>query len=77
MLVSILIIASYNSAIKASLTKQTQPTFITQLHEIVGSGIPIYHSFLSEESFEALKESPYYFDKWLYENAVDNLSPTL
>jgi len=65
----VLIIAAFCSTIKSVLIKQPEKKYISQLHEMIGSGIPVILSTYSEEDLQGLKYSPYFLDRWLHDNA--------
>jgi len=69
----VLLVAAFGSAIKSILIKQPEKTYISQVHELVDAGLPVYVVAASEELFEALYYSPFSLDRWLYENAREVL----
>jgi len=63
-----LLVAAFCSVLKSSLIKEREPTVLKWNHEIPESDIPVFISSQSKSAFEAFSYSPYYIDRWIFEN---------
>jgi len=69
----ILLTSAYLSIIKSVLIKEPERTFISTMHELMRSELPVIITIDVEVQYEYLKFSPYHFDQWLYENVHEVL----
>jgi len=67
----ILFTATFSSTMKSNLIKEPEKKLISHLHEMVGSGIPVRLFMESYTQVEMMKYSPFWSDRWLYENVED------
>jgi len=64
-----ILVAAFCSVLKSSLIKKKEPQTLKWNHEIPENDIPVIMSSQSKSAFEAFSYSPYYLDRWLFENA--------
>jgi len=66
---AIIQVAAFSSVLKSVLVKNKELKTLEKNNEIIDSQIPVILSFESEIAFQAYKASPFYLDRWLYDNA--------